>query len=56
MALNWKGNPIGDKMAFNVRKEFPFKHFIFTNDYKFNILGVMGVKKFNYIPVFSSPF
>lgn len=29
MALNWKGNPIGDKMAFNVRKEFPFKHFIY---------------------------
>lgn len=29
---------------------------LFTNDYKFNILGVMGVKKFNYIQVFSSPF
>lgn len=29
MTLNWKGNPIGVKMAFNVRKEFPFKQSIY---------------------------
>lgn len=29
MVLNWKGNLIGDKMVFNVRKEFFFNYFIY---------------------------